>query len=151
MARNQAFTLLEVILALVILAGALAVTAKLTEIATRNALFAQYHHRAIQLAESKMGEVVAGLVPLASTGAQSFEEDPDWQWQLQVADGPLPGLKVVSIAVFPAPGGRLATSREPVHFELVRYFLPPDYVASVALSGSATNGARTGTNSSLSR
>ena len=135
---RPAFTLLEVILALAILVGALAVVSKLVELSARSALYARYHARAIELAESKMQEVVAGLVPLDLTGAQSFDEDPDFQWELQVADGPITGLKLVRIYVTPSGGGRLAGFREPVSFELVRYVLDRDYLLSVL--DATTNG-----------
>ncbi len=128
---RHAFTLLEVILALAILVGSLAVVSKLVELSARSSLYARYHARAIELAGSKMEEIVTGAVPLDIVGAQPFEEDPDFQWQLDIAEGPLPGLKLVRVRVSPAPSGRLARLREPVEFELIRYVLDPDYLASV--------------------
>ncbi len=134
---RRAFTLLEVILALAILVGALAVVSKLVELSARSALYARYHARAIELAGSKMAEVVAGAVPLDVVGAQPFEQDPDFQWELDVADGPISGLKLVRVRVTPSATGRLAQLREPVAFELVRYVLDPDYLASVTESTTA--------------
>lgn len=138
MMRRAGFTLLEVILSLAILVGSLAVISKIVDIAARNALYAEYHSRAIELAEARIEDVLSGSVPLTVTGVQVCEEDPDWQWELQVADAALPGLKLIYVRVSPAPGGALADLREPVDCELVRYMLDPEYLASVeeALAGS---------------
>ncbi len=128
---RRGFTLLEVILSLAILVGSLAIISRIVDIAARNSLYAEYHARAIDLAETKMNEIVAGYIPLTATGIQICDDDPDWQWELQVVDGPLPGLKLVYVRVAPSSSGALADLREPVSYELVRYVLDPEYLASV--------------------
>ena len=130
-------TLTEVLLALAIFVGALAVLSKLIHIGVRASEFAQLHTRAVLLAESKMGELTAGIEPISSSG-EVFLEDPAWRWQLSVSDGPVAGLKWVSITVVPASGGELANNREPVEFTLGRWMMDPEYMASLELATTET-------------
>ncbi len=126
----RGLTLLEVILGLAIFVGSLAVLTKLVELGVRGSQFAQLHTRAVILAESKMGEIVAGLVPLNASGGR-FEEDAAWQWQATVADGPVAGLAWVSITVGPSATGELASHRGEVEFTLSRWVLDPEYSAEL--------------------
>jgi type II secretion system protein I len=138
MRRRAGITLTEVLLGLAIFVGALAVLSKLIHIGVRASEFAQLHTRAVLLAESKMGELTAGIVPISSSGAV-FLEDPAWQWQLSVSDGPVAGLKWVSIEVHPAPGGELANNREPVEFTLSRWMMDPEYFTELDQSSGSVS------------
>ena len=129
--RRNGLSLLEVLFALAILVASLSVLTKLVELGRRASEFAQLHTRAVLLAESKMGELVAGIEPIGSTGGGTFLEDPAWQWQLTVTDGPVDGLKWVSVTVAPSPTGELADNREPVEFTLSRWLMDPDYFESL--------------------
>ncbi len=136
---RKGLTLLEVILALAIFVGSLAVISKLVELGVRASHYAQLETRAVMLAESKMGEIVAGIVPLDSASGDVFAEDPAWQWQLAVSDGPVDGLKWVSISVAPASTGELATNRERVEYTLSRWLLDPSYTAELDLAAGSTS------------
>ena len=138
MTHRQGLTLLEVILGLAIFVGALAVISKLVELGVRASRYAQLQTRAVMLAESKMGELVAGVLPLDSAGGDVFAEDPAWQWQLSVSDGPVDGLRWVSITVVPASGGELATNRERIEYSLSRWLLDPSYSADLDLAASSS-------------
>jgi type II secretion system protein I len=148
---REAFTLLEIIVALAIFVGALAIVSKLVELGTRHALYAQLHTRAIVLAQSKMAELEAGIVPLQASTAEVFEDDPAWQWQIEITTGPFNGLKHVILTVWPTPGGEVGQTREPVQFQLQRWLFDPAYrtelddaaaaaAASTSTSSSATSG-----------
>jgi type II secretion system protein I len=130
---RRGLTIMEVLLALAIFVGALAVLSKLVEIGVRASQYAQLQTRAALLAESKLGEVVAGIVPLGS-GGESFPDDPAWQWQLSVSDGPVAGLVWVSVTVAPSATGELARTREAVVFTLSRWLLDPAYSAELDLA-----------------
>ena len=134
MIRRNGLSLLEVLFALAILVASLSVLSKLVELGRRASEFAQLHTRAVLLAESKMNELVAGIEPISSAGGGTFLEDAAWQWELTVADGPVEGLKWVSITVVPSRTGELAANREPVEFTLSRWVMDPDYFESIDLA-----------------
>ena len=139
MAVRKGITLLEVILGLAIFVGSIAIISKLVELGVRASQFAQLHTRAVILAQSKMAEIVAGILPLESASGDVFPEDPAWQWQLDVSDGPVSGLNWVSITVIPSSTGELATNREPVEFTLSRWLLDPSYMADLELASQETS------------
>ena len=152
MMRRNGLTLLEVILSLAIFVMSLAVISKLVELGVRASQYAQLQSHAVMLAQSKMGELVAGIVPLDSASGDTFIEDPAWQWQATISDGPVDGLKWVSITVAPASTGELATNRERVEFTLSRWLLDPSYSADLdlAASSSATESSSTSGSTSSS-
>jgi hypothetical protein len=88
------------------------------------------------LAESKMGELVAGVVTLDESTGDVFTEDPAWRWELAMSDGPVDGLRWVSITVAPAATGELANNREPVQYTLSRWLLDPSYSADLDTAAS---------------
>jgi type II secretion system protein I len=137
MRHAQGLTLLEVILSLAIFVMSLAVISKLVELGVRASQYAQLQSRAVMLAESKMGEFVAGIMPLDSASGDTFIEDPAWQWQAAISDGPVDGLRWVSVTVFPASTGELATNRERIEFTLSRWLLDPSYTADLDLAASS--------------
>ncbi len=131
MITRRGLTLLEVIIALAIFVGSVAVVSKLVALGVRFAEHSQLQTRAVMLAESKMGEIVAGIVTLTGTSGDTFADDPAWQWQLATSDGPVDGLKWVSVSVFPSATGELATNREGVEFTLSRWLFDPAYAAEL--------------------
>jgi len=137
MTHRKGLTLLEVILALAIFVMSLAVISKLMELGVRASQYAQLQSRAVMLAESKMGELVAGILPLDGASGDTFTEDPAWQWQATVSDGPVDGLKWVSITVAPASAGELRNNRERIEFTLSRWLLDPSYSADLDLAASS--------------
>jgi len=148
MKQRQGLTLLEVILALAIFVGSLAVITKLVELGVRASHYAQLQTRAVMLAESKMGEIVAGILPLDSASGDTFPEDPAWQWQVSVSDGPVDGLRWVSLAVFPASTGELARNRDRVEYVLSRWLLDPSYSADLDLAASGSSDSSSSSSSS---
>ena len=130
--RRQGLTLLEVILSLAIFVGSIAAISKLIEVGTRSAQYNQLLTRAVVLAESKIGEIVIGLVPLDTAGgSDSFSEDPAWEWQLDSFEGPVAGLNIVSVTVTPSASGELANSLETVSYTLSRWMRDPNYTTTL--------------------
>lgn len=150
MTHRTGLTLLEVILALAIFVMSIAVISKLVELGVRASQYTQLQTRAVMLAQSKMGEFVAGILPLDSASGDTFVEDPAWQWQAAISDGPVDGLKWVSITVAPASTGELATNRERVEFTLSRWLLDPSYSADLDLAASSATTDSSSTSGSTS-
>ena len=89
-AKRSGFTLLEVILALAILAGAMAVLGEVNRLALRNAAAARDLARAQLLAESKLAEIQAGITSTASVDNMPFDaatenldsSEPGWKYSI---------------------------------------------------------------------
>lgn len=99
--RHSAFTLLEVILALAILAGSIAVLGEVMSIASRSAAEAQAEAQAQMLASSVMDEMLAGVTELTNLARQPLPSDAAIPWVCTVilGDTDLVGLMSVEVVV----------------------------------------------------
>lgn len=118
---KPAFTLLEVILALAILAGAVAVLGEVMSVASRNASDAQAETEAQMLAASVMDELIAGVVPLTQQSRQPLESDAaiPWVYSVTVEDTTLVGLTAIEVLV----EQDVEKQFRPVKYRLVRWFV----------------------------
>ncbi len=101
-ANRRGLTLLEVILALAILAGAVAVLSQLSWSGLENARLAGDTIAAQLMAESLMAELIAGIHPLESMHDQPVEF-LTFDWQQPPAAESDPGRWLATIDVSPAP------------------------------------------------
>src|SRR5688500_10317076 len=85
--RPRAFTLIEVILALVILGGALAIFGEVMQIANSNAVDARAETQAQLLASSVMDEIMAGLQDESPVSRQPLEVEDATRWLYSVEIG----------------------------------------------------------------
>ena len=139
---TRGFTLLEVILALAILAGAVAVVGEAVRLGRRNAEAARLLTTAQLLAASTMAEVSTGVVAAESVQDEPFESAPDWQYSIDVqALADLEGLVEVTVTVTPTHGGS-----QSIEFSLTRWMVDPaieadglDAADVEAADGSSTN------------
>jgi prepilin-type N-terminal cleavage/methylation domain-containing protein len=93
------FSLVEVLLALTIFLISLIALFQLVTISGDRAYEVQQQSHAAQLCQSKLAEVVSGAVALSST-SEFFDEDPDWQWNLDAEqDSSITGLWRVQVKV----------------------------------------------------
>lgn len=97
--NRNGLTLLEVLLSLGLFLGALAALSQLWFGGVRAAVQSRLATQAILRCESKLNEVVAGVVPLQSTSDTPFEDDPNWVWNLQVSSGPHTDVLLVVVTV----------------------------------------------------
>ena len=138
---RAALTLLEVILAIAILGGALVVIGELIRTGSRSAQNARELTVAQILAESTMNEVASGLIPATSNGTQVLDINPDWMYSLQVDPAPnQQGLLLVTVTMQqtePVRGRELS-------YTLVRWMLDP----SIELGVDPTAESATGTDGS---
>ena len=146
-----AFTLFEVILALAILAGAVALIGEALRFGMRNAQIARNSTHAQFLCESKLSELVAQVTPLESISGAVFETDPDWVYSVEFETIDDNGLLAVYVTVAPidAPTG----SRD--EFMLVRWMRDPNVVLAeeeeaLLNAESASSSSGTGQSSSSS-
>ena len=83
---RRGMTLLEVVIALALLFAALAAISEVLRMGSVSAVKAQLRAEASLLGESKLNEVIAGIVPLTPVEQQSFDDAPQWTWTLTVED-----------------------------------------------------------------
>lgn len=100
-ARRQGMSLIEVLLALTILLISLAAIGQLVSMGTERGLEAQFRTRGTRLAQTKMAEVEAGVIPIDSGGTGQFEnaDDSAWTWSVESQPGGSPSLYVVTVRV----------------------------------------------------
>ena len=131
----RGLSLLEVMLAIAILGGCLAVTGELVRMGVRHAEEARELSRAQLLCESKIEEIAAGVTPAESVATAPFETDPDWTYTVDVSslDQQLTQVRVTVQAV---ESNRL----QPIVFTLTRWILNPASATSETSTQSTTEG-----------
>jgi general secretion pathway protein I len=92
-------TLLEVLVALGIFLMALVAIIRLVTFGGDQALEVQQQSQAAQLCQSKMAEVIAGVVPLTGQSDVPFDEDSSWLWSLDATQGDIAGLWILTVRV----------------------------------------------------
>lgn len=118
-AIRPAFTLLEVILALVILGAALAIFGEVMQLANQNAVNARAETQAQLLATSLMDEILAGSIDDSPANRQPLEVDDDVRWIYSVSTGTatVEGVYPLVVEVEQDVEARF----NPVKFRLVRW------------------------------
>ncbi len=140
------FSLLEVVLALAILAGALAALGEVMRLGDENAAAAADESRAEMLAESVMAEILVGARAIGnvSGAALPLKDDPSWTMSIEVQPTDYQELVAVRVSV----AQQLDPQQQPARCDLVRWlpnpdFLPAETQESSQQSSSSTTGAET--------
>src|SRR3954452_20138354 len=96
---KHSFTLLEIILSLAILAGALAALGEVMRLADRNARSTDDETQAQILAASVMDELSAGSRDLAAVNQVAFNATDDPPWVFSIAMDQTPYNELVAVRV----------------------------------------------------
>ena len=144
--------MLEVILAMAILAGGLAVLGEVSRLALKNASVARDLARAQLLAETEMAEIVAGITASDSVGKTPFDttdesldpDDPAWVYTIDSEKTDEDGLLSVTVTVT----RDLPPEQHPIKFSLVRWLPDPNYTAPSQSSSSGSSSSSSGTSGS---
>ena len=140
MTDNRGFSLLEVIIALAFLTGALAVLGELVSMGVEHAMRARNLTQAELLCESKMAEIVSGMSPaedvssvpfepygLSEIGEQTLDENIEgWLYSIETDSLTMEGLTTVCVTVHQD----LPPEKRPVTFSLVRWISAEDVLAT---------------------
>jgi general secretion pathway protein I len=113
--------LLEVMLALALLGGALAVLGELVRQAITAAAEADDLTTAQTLCASRLAEVLAGIIPLQGVQGAPCEEDPAWVYSLELQGTPQQGVALLRVTVSQATD----SDGPRTEFSLVRYVQDP--------------------------
>lgn len=98
--ERRGFTLLEMILALAIFVGSVAVLSKLVLIGIENAEYSRWQAQAALIAENRFQELEAGVLTIDQSGDVVQDPDyPGWEWTLSAEPADLTGLYLVTIEV----------------------------------------------------
>jgi general secretion pathway protein I len=124
---RDGFSLLEVILALAILAGAIAVLGEVSRNGLNNARIARDVTEAQLLCESKLAEITVGITLPEPVTDVPFEttDDPnqiDWLYSIEVEPLDNQGLLMVRVTVVKD----LPPEKRPTEFSLVRWVADPN-------------------------
>jgi prepilin-type N-terminal cleavage/methylation domain-containing protein len=116
---EHGFTLIEVILALVILGGALAIFGEVMQIANSNAVDARAETQAQLLASSVMDEIMAGVQDESPVSRQPLEvEDATrWLYSVEIGTSDIEGVYPLTVTV----EQDLEAQFNPVKFRLLRW------------------------------
>jgi prepilin-type N-terminal cleavage/methylation domain-containing protein len=124
--RARGFSLLEVILALAILAGAIAVLGEVIHLAREHAADCQTKTRAQILAATLMDEIAAGLREITEQDHEPLETDDLTPWVYTIS---LPDIEIDLedlVAVEVVVEQDLETPFQPAKMRLLRWFHTPD-------------------------
>jgi prepilin-type N-terminal cleavage/methylation domain-containing protein len=117
--RAEGFTLLEVILALVILGAALAMLSEVMQLASRHAVEARLETQAQSLAATVMDQLLAGAIEREAVARQALDtdDDPPWLYSITIGKSEVTGIAPVEVLIEQDLEPRLA----PIKFRLVRW------------------------------
>jgi type II secretion system protein I len=139
-----AFTLLEVILALAIFGGAVAVLGELVRAGLRNADEARDMNRGVPMAESIMARILAGEMTASAVTDTPCDDQPQWLYSVSVDATEQTSMLKVTVTVRPDRPAAL----HPKAFSLSRLMVDPSVLQaststtqSSQSSGSTTGGA----------
>ena len=120
--RRRGFSLLEVILAIAILAGAMVMLGDLLRIAGRHATATSELTRAQLHCQSIISQIVAGILPPESVQGAPMETDPNWTYSIDVQTLQLEGLLSVQVTV----AQNIDARQQPLSATLTRWMIDPD-------------------------
>jgi general secretion pathway protein I len=134
-AERRGLSLLEVILAIAILAGAVAALGELIRTGLLNATDARDYTHAEMYAETVMSSIVAGALPVASVSNATLEDNPNYSYSIITEEAPSgpTGLLKISVTVARAQ----TSARKPAQFTLVRWMVDPEMEAELAAQAQA--------------
>ena len=119
--KRNGLSLLEVILAIAILGGAIAIILELVNLGMRSAQAARLRSEANLLCDTKMAEISAGVLELKTYSPTPIPDNPDWLFSCNVQESSYLGLLVVTMSV------QQANVEDPASIQIVRYVPDPDY------------------------
>lgn len=124
--KRLGLSLLEVILSIAILGVSMAAIGNLFNLGLRHARHAQLRSDANILCDTKMAELVAGVIPAESTGSEAIFENPNWEYSVDIQNSQQIGLLIATVTVSQVSSQGGAASN-PVSLSIVRFLPDPDY------------------------
>lgn len=123
---RRGLSLLEVVLALAILAASIAITSELVRVGSRGAVDARDLTTAQLLCENKMAEITAGIQPPDPVSRATLLEDPEWLYSIAIGQTEQEGMLAVEIMLEKNIPRNTTTVRRPLSYRLVRWMIDPE-------------------------
>lgn len=120
---RSGLSLLEVILSIAILGGSMVMIGQLYHLGYRSALQARLRNDANIIADSKMAELAAGVLPLESSGNSPIDEHPGWSYSVDLQSSLQLGLFMATVTVSYGE----ESNNIPTSLSIVRFIPDPDY------------------------
>ena len=119
---RRGITLMEVLVALIILLFSYIAIYQLVSMGTDRAIDVKYHARASMLCQSKLEELKLGAEPLNGVGPTAFKEEGDapYQYEIKIEEGEVKEIKKVQVTV-----RREKADGRTVEVSLSRFILDP--------------------------
>ncbi len=105
--RRPGITLIEVLLALTILLLALAAIGQLVDVGSDHGIQARFHVRGTRLAQAKLAECEAGVIPLSGGEGTFTDDDEAWSWSVDAQPDAATNLYRVTVTVSRDNRGKL--------------------------------------------
>lgn len=126
--QPQGLTLLEILLSTAILLGSLTAIMQVLNVGHNSRLSAVLNAEGVLRCESMMGELLAGVRPLASSSVEAFDDNPNWMWSASISDQGSTSLLRVEVVVEHSPNGDQVNSSH----ALIRYVRDPQIFLGAA-------------------
>jgi Tfp pilus assembly protein PilV len=155
-ARRDGLSLLEVLVSLAIFLMSLVALTALVNTSSNLAADSHVRSRAAQLCRSKLAEMASGAVALEGQPDASVEDETDYHWSAEVAEGGVAGLSNVTVTVTFRPNEpypiKVSMSRMILDAKVTGSTqdvpaLPDDTAADPAASSSSGSSGTSGTSS----
>jgi general secretion pathway protein I len=143
---NTGFTLLEIILALAILAGSLAALGEVMRLADQTASMTEGETQAQILAASIMDELICGSRSLSAVDGAQLSTDSDVPWVYSIATESTNLDQLISVRV--SVEQQLDARLQPARFEIARWLPNPDYTAPTSTDQSNSTSSTSSTSNS---
>jgi prepilin-type N-terminal cleavage/methylation domain-containing protein len=128
--QRRGLSLLEVIISIAILGGALVAIGELIRIGARNAANARDMTTAQLLCETRLSEMAAGVLDPLAGGSEMLDESGEWL--CSVTSEPIDDSGLISISVFVTQNPDQFA--RPVSFSLTRWIVDPEVEAAANLT-----------------
>lgn len=115
--RRDGITLLEVLVSMGIFLLSMAALTQLMDIGTSAALDATFQSDANRLAQSKLAEIEAGVIPPDLGSGGTFDAEPGWSWEMQSSPWSVPNLYTVTVTVSRTAGRQVKVSHSQIVFD----------------------------------
>ena len=115
--RRDGITLLEVLLSMAIFLLAMTALTQLMDIGTIAALDATFQSDGNRLAQSKLAEIEAGVIPPDLGSGGTFDAEPAWSWEMQSSPWSVPNLYTVTVTVSRTSGRTVKVAHSQIVFD----------------------------------
>ena len=133
---RSGLSLLEVILAFAVFMMSMAGITQLISMGHSQSLDASQQNTGLRLAQTKLAEVEAGVISMSGGASGTFDEAPNWQWEVIIDDAPATNVYEVTVHVWNSNNTR-------IDINLTQMICDPATMGNAAAAEAPTTGMGT--------